>query len=261
MRARGNVTEGEGVVLVIGGVIYRPSLIVFDKDGTLVDFHYLWGTWSVAYLRAIVNALEDGERLWTPLCRTLGYDADAQRILRDSPLATEPADGLAKVTATVLYQEGVPWTRATEVASNCLPVAQEELSLRGLVRSVGDVPSLFRRLRRAGVRIGIATTDQRDLTLAVMDLIGVTELVDHFVCGDDGVEIKPAPDMVLAICAALGIPPEESIVVGDTTADMIMGRRAKVQLRVGVLTGVALKDDLVPHSDVILDSIHDIAVR
>lgn len=247
-------------MLAIDGAVYDPKLIVFDKDGTLLDFHYLWGAWSVAFLRAVTSVLEDGERYWTVLGRTLGYDADARRILHDSPLAIEPTDGLVKVVATVLYQRGIPWNQATEAAWHGARAAEDNLNLADLVRPVGDVAGLLRRVRATGVLIGIATTDQRNTTLSIMELLGVTDLVDHLVCGDDGVAIKPAPDMILSICAALGIRTVEAIVIGDTTADMIMGDRAGVLLRVGVLTGVGSREDLRCQADVVLDSIQDIEV-
>lgn len=248
-------------MLIIDGKAYEPRLIIFDKDGTLVDFHYLWGIWSEGYIQAITDALEGGERYRTPLCQALGYDPDARRILHDSPMAIEPADGLVKVAATVLYQQGLPWTKATDIAWQGLRVIREKINLPDLVRPVGDVAGLFRRIRAQGIRIGVATTDERDLTLAAMKLLGAADLVDYYVCGDDGVAIKPAPDMVVKICAALDVPPAETIVVGDTTADMLMGERAGVQLRVGVLTGVGNREDLVAHADVVLHSIHEMKVR
>jgi len=261
-----NIFHDFGIVesstmLIIDGKAYEPRLIIFDKDGTLVDFHYLWGIWSEGYIQAITDALEGGERYRTPLCQALGYDPDARRILHDSPMAIEPADGLVKVAATVLYQQGLPWTKATDIAWQGLRVIREKINLPDLVRPVGDVAGLFRRIRAQGIRIGVATTDERDLTLAAMKLLGAADLVDYYVCGDDGVAIKPAPDMVVKICAALDVPPAETIVVGDTTADMLMGERAGVQLRVGVLTGVGNREDLVAHADVVIESIHDMKVR
>ena len=58
------------------------------------------------------------------------------------------------------------------------------------------------------------------------------------VCADDGVPVKPAPDMVLRLCAAIGVPPARTAVVGDSAADLRMARAAGAGLAIGVLTGV-----------------------
>jgi len=51
------------------------------------------------------------------------------------------------------------------------------------------------------------------------------------------VESKPSSYPLLALCKQAGVSPHECIVVGDTSADMGMGRNSKAGLIVGVLSG------------------------
>jgi phosphoglycolate phosphatase len=74
------------------------------------------------------------------------------------------------------------------------------------------------------------------------------------VCADDGVANKPAPDPVLHLCAALGVPPSRTAVVGDSPADIAMGRRAGAGLVVGVRTGIGADADL-DGADLVVDSV------
>ncbi len=62
------------------------------------------------------------------------------------------------------------------------------------------------------------------------------------------------------LAAELGVEPTRMMVVGDTVADMIMGTRAEVGCRVGVLTGVSDSTTLAAPADIIIDSIKDIDV-
>ncbi len=48
---------------------------------------------------------------------------------------------------------------------------------------------------------------------------------------------KPAPDMVLELCDAVGLRPSEALVVGDTTFDLEMAANARARA-VAVATGV-----------------------
>ena len=247
-------------MIIIGQIPYRVRLIIFDKDGTLFDFHRLWTTWSARYLRLVVTGQTDEERLYQALCEGLGYDTRKDRVLHDSPLSVLPTSYIPLTIATVLYGQGLGWTKATELAEQALQRMVSEFDLAAAIRPIGDVVGLFRRLRQAGIRIAVATTDERFITEPMLELGGIADMVDFLACSDDGLPIKPAPDAVLAACESTGIAPLETIVVGDNAADMQMGRRAGVRLCVGVLSGVAKAGDLASDADVVLDSIHDIVV-
>jgi len=247
-------------MIIIGQIPYRVRLIVFDKDGTLFDFHHLWTTWSARYLRLAVAGQTDEEHLYKALCEGLGYNTRTERVLHDSPLSVVPTSDLSLTVATVLYGQGLGWTKATALAEQALEHAVSEFDLTAAVRPIGNIAGLFQRLRQVGIRIAVVTTDERLITEPMLELGGIADMVDFLACSDDGLPIKPAPDAVLAACKHTGITPLETIVVGDNAADMQMGRRAGVRLCVGVLSGVAEAGDLDSHADVVLDSIHDIVV-
>jgi len=101
----------------------------------------------------------------------------------------------------------------------------------------------------------VATSDDRAPTQRTLDALGVSAMIDALVCADDGVAVKPAPDMVLALCATLGIDPGRTAVVGDSPADLRMARAAGAVLVIGVLTGVGRPADLTPLADVVVDSV------
>lgn len=69
-------------------------------------------------------------------------------------------------------------------------------------------------------------------------------------CGDDfGSLPKPHPSNALQICKVLGVEPKNALMVGDTLADMNMGKLAKLGGTVGVLSGIANHNELHPHAD------------
>ncbi|HSK26701.1 MAG TPA: HAD-IIIA family hydrolase [Jiangellales bacterium] len=102
------------------------------------------------------------------------------------------------------------------------------------VRPVEGAREALDRLRRAGVRLGVVTNQsgvaRGALTTAQVDAVNarVAELLGPFdtwrVCPhgpDDGCACrKPAPGMVEAACADLGVPPGRCAVVGDIGADV-----------------------------------------
>ena len=106
----------------------------------------------------------------------------------------------------------------------------------------------------------MATTDDRAPTPRTLAALGLAGSVDAVVCADDGIPVKPARDMVAHLCARLGTRPDRTAVVGDSTADLAMGRAAGV--------GPVLRrpdrrrDDpeLAPLADEVIESVADLLV-
>ncbi len=80
-----------------------------------------------------------------------------------------------------------------------------------------------------------------------------------YILGADNVEkSKPDPEPVLKTLRELGIPAEESLVVGDMPVDIIMGLRAGAAT-CGVTYGNSSRDDLVKASaGYIIDDISEL---
>jgi phosphoglycolate phosphatase-like HAD superfamily hydrolase len=110
------------------------------------------------------------------------------------------------------------------------------------------------------VQIAVVTSDDRAPTVAALTWFEVLDQVAFIACADDGYPYKPAPEAVWAACKATGIAPERTVMVGDSTTDMLMAQRAGLGLRVAVLTGTMDTTVLAPLADIVLESIGEIRV-
>jgi len=247
-------------LLEIGCLPFDADLVAFDKDGTLIDFEFMWGRLAVAWVERLAAGTGDGA-LWRELCGSLGYDPQRQRTEPQSPLAIASTGQLQTITAAVLYRHGIPWPEAEDRARSAFRQTAADLPLADLIRPTGDVAGLLQRLQGAGVRVAVITTDHRAETEETLRIMGIARLVDHLVCGDDGLPSKPAPDMLLSACEQLRVKPARTAVVGDTVADLLMARRAGAGLGAAVLTGAGDPALLEAHADVVLRSIDEIAIQ
>jgi len=243
-------------LLKIASLPFDADLVVFDKDGTLIDFEFMWGRLTVAW----VNCLTADEALRQELYRFLGYDVQQRRTEPQSPLAIATTGQILIIAAAVLYGHGIPWPEAEERAQSAFRQAAADLPLADLIRPTGDVAGLMEQLREASVRVAVITTDHRAETEETLRILGIAHLVDLLICGDDDLPPKPAPDTLLLTCDKLGVKPARVVVVGDTVADLLMAQRAGAGLRVAVLTGAGDPALLAAHADVVLRSIDEIAV-
>ena len=56
--------------------------------------------------------------------------------------------------------------------------------------------------------------------------LGIKQDIDVYLGGDSAPRPKPAPDLAQYAMSRLGVSPEESVVIGDSAADLAMGRAA-----------------------------------
>jgi phosphoglycolate phosphatase-like HAD superfamily hydrolase len=228
------------------------ELVVFDKDGTLIDFDTMWSDWSSTLVHDVAAATDPS--LESPLADALGLDPATARIIPGSPLAATPMGHLRDLTVGTLRRAGLSPTVAEAAVANAWdppdPVA--------LAHPLTDLGGLLGGLRARGMRVAVATSDDRAPTEATLAGLGIDSLVDAIVCADDGLPIKPAPDAVLHLCQLLGVAPARTAVIGDSQADVAMGRAAGAGLVIGVLSGVGVHDELEPFADAIVSSIADL---
>jgi phosphoglycolate phosphatase len=229
-----------------------PRLIIFDKGGTLTEFRGLWSAWIRELARRVESAT--GLPMAGRLFHAMGFDPGSGRIDPAGRLATGTMADLRALTVDLLGQTGLP-RPASDAAVETTWFAPDPV---GDVRPLADLPELFTDLHARGIKIAVATMDDRASTEATFAALSVESFVDALVCGDDGLPPKPAADMVWAVCQATGVEPAQAVVVGDSVTDLEMGRAAGAGLVIGVLSGVAPEDVLAPHADVLLESVADL---
>jgi phosphoglycolate phosphatase len=232
---------------------FAAELVIFDKDGTLIDFAHLWAAKTVAAVEALVGHADAALR--RELYATLGYDPDAGRFAVHSPVLTAPVSKLHTIAAAVLYRYGWGWLAAELLVEAHFAPAMDGAFDAAMVRPTADLPALLGGLTDAGVKLAVITSDDHAPTATALEWLGVTQYVGFVVGADDPYPHKPAPEAVWAVCRRLGADPTATALVGDSTTDLEMARRAGVGLRVGVCSGLMDAATLAPHADVVLASV------
>ena len=103
-----------------------------------------------------------------------------------------------------------------------------------LIRPFPNVNEVLAELRQRGYRIGVVTSKRRMGADRSMRVFGLDLLVDCVVAAEDTDKHKPDPAPILRGMEMLNSTPATTAYIGDSTHDMIAGKRA------GVFTVAAL---------------------
>lgn len=221
--------------------------ILFDKDGTLLDYH---ATWMPLNFQAAREVAGGDTVLAERLLVASGYDPVTNTCLADSVIISGSNAELGACWAEVLGADALALTdrlsRLFEAGASKAAVA------------VAGLAETLQALTARGIALGVATNDSEEGALNSLAPFAVLEHFDFIAGYDSGHGAKPGPGMVLGFCAASGLDPAAVAVVGDSRHDLEMGRRAGAGLLIGVLTGAAAHDDLAPHAHHVLDSIAEL---
>ncbi len=218
--------------------------LVFDKDGTLFDFHGTWSAWGAALIRRITG--DDPARA-AALAEMLAYDLEGTSFLPGSPLIAGTVDVLIDAVAEIMPGTDLPELEALVMAETTA------------IQPVEAVPlaPLLDRMRADGLTLGVATNDGEAPARAHLAQVGVIDRFAFIAGYDSGYGAKPDPGMLDAFCRATGLAAASCAMIGDTTHDLESGRAAGM-VTVGVLTGLSTRADLAGHADVVLESIADL---
>jgi HAD superfamily hydrolase (TIGR01509 family) len=115
--------------------------------------------------------------------------------------------------------------------------------LVGQVRPLPGARELLEHLTRAGVPWAIATSGWLESARPALEMLAIGPEV-AVVTRDQVRRAKPDPDLFLAATARLGVPIENSAVIGDSVWDLLAARRARA-LGVGLLSGGYGEDELM----------------
>jgi phosphoglycolate phosphatase len=223
------------------------SAILFDKDGTLVDYDK---TWLLLNRRAAQIAARGDLILEHDLLAGCGTDPVSGRTVADSLFAA----GNAKEIARHMISLGSRFDLLD--LTKRLDALYDEGAHNAV--AITDLPPVFARLRDIGFQIGIASSDNEAAIHTTTAVLGIHHQVDFVAGYDSGHGSKPEPGMVHGFCAHIGSEPARILVVGDSRHDMEMGRSAGAGGTIGVLSGTGSRETLGRDADFLVESVAEL---
>jgi len=247
-------------MIVFGEMPVDVELIVFDKDGTLIDFHHLWNQRAQWGIDALVDRVRGTDQLRADLYAALGFDPITRRALSNGPFTTAPVDALSVIAASVVYRHAIIWDEAVLHVTQTFSAALRTPPDDDLVRPRGDLTRLFADINGLGVKLAVATTDDRIPTQHTLRRLGLNDLLEKLICGNDEGPRKPDPEVLHQLAERLAVPIDKVVMVGDTVGDLRMAKHAGAKA-IGITGGADVRDQLAPFADTLITSLADIQTQ
>lgn len=118
----------------------------------------------------------------------------------------------------------------------------EQLYLKR-TRLVEGAAETLKVLREKGYRLGLSSNKRGLYVRRLVAHFGLDGLFVRILGADDGFLSKPETESLMAILDAMGLPPEEVLLVGDSPLDIEAGRRAGLTVW-AVTTGYSSPESL-----------------
>lgn len=139
---------------------------------------------------------------------------------------------------------------------------RKEVLFRDQARALHPLPGaveLVRALREAGWRQAIGSSAPLANVTLLLDVLGLTGLLDAIVTGDDITRGKPDPQGFLLAFQRLGVPPTRGFVIEDAVAGVQAGKAAGARV-IAVTTTRARADLQAAGADQVVDQLTELQV-
>ena len=221
----------------------NPKIVLFDKDGTLIDIHHYWS--SIIRIRSTMivdqwfSNHREKNRIETELIDAMGVDLFSGKIKVTGPVGIQSRKFMVNVASSVVRLNGIN-IQDNEMEEIFLEVDKETArNLSPLLRILPGVFNLLKNLETIGVSMAVVSTDISSRTLLAMRTLKIDHFFTEIIGGDEVKNTKPSPDLALLVSKKTGINVDSMMVIGDAAVDIEMGLSAGIYSNIGVLTGLS----------------------
>ncbi len=248
-------------IIVNKTAIPHIELVIFDKDGTLIDVHQYWAVMVENRARRICRRLGLPEEYRSGLMSSMGVNVEEMRLKPEGPVGIKKREVVMMAAVEYLASQGFPG-RIDQCREAFAEVDELSLGLlQQIIKPIAGLYSIFDALKNASCKIAIATTDLSERAWLAMAHLGLRDSIDFIAGADMVAQSKPHPEMLELVLRKLHVPPEQAVMVGDARTDVEMGINARVRAAIGVTSGLTSLEDLMTLTPHVIPDISALIVR
>ena len=225
-------------VIEVQGKRYDIDGILFDKDGTLLNFDKLWSYWVKVFIGQIIENLGDRCDLNPLQCaKSLGYDWLTDTFDKKGPMLTGNLHDIVSILSFEIYKQSVPWNEAVRIVQRSYEIIEENTDWSGCIKPLPGLMQFLRKANSLSLKMAVVTADETASAVKHLEYLKIRDFFQEVIGDDQVLKGKPNPDMALLACERLKGKPGRFIVIGDSNGDMQMAKSAGILAAIGVDLG------------------------
>ncbi|MCA9327092.1 HAD-IA family hydrolase [Candidatus Saccharibacteria bacterium] len=176
------------------------SAVIFDWDDTLSETGVLWVEAHREKLREHGIELETGAILSFFGNINFAEDIGLEKFIVDGEQQT-----------------------SSEVFNDVTEKAKEKIKL---LRVRAHIVELLKDLKSRGIRLAVVSSSPRELLRESIHDNGLEGVFDIVISVEDVRFAKPNPEGILKALTSIHVPPEDAVMIGDSSSDVLAGEAA-----------------------------------
>lgn len=239
------------------------NIVIFDKDGTLIDIHHYWCSMIQFRAKFFINEIKliQGKKyfLYNDLVDNMGIDLQSNKMKPEGPVGLKPRSFIIDVALNTIKKYNSLITR--EMVSDVFDRVDifSKNKLMDIVKVLDGAVDILKELKKKQIVIAIATTDLSERATLAMQSLGLEGYFNTIAGANLVKNAKPSADLVEFILDKHQGRPENTVVIGDAMADLGMAKNANVRF-IGVKTGL-FTDEFLAKSDYLVNTLKEIKVK
>ena len=225
--------------------------VIFDKDGTLMDFESFWVTVSEYAIDEILKRTRCTTVTREAVLKSLDVENGIANI--NGILAQAPFPVMGRAIRDCLLGGGCTLTES-EITATTIDAYHGNTDKGVVSPACEDIEGVLKGLKQKGMRLAVITTDDPVDTEFCLNKLGVYGLFDEIYTDDGVLPPKPDPFCLKLFAEKYGLEKDEILMVGDTLNDVRFAENSGIRV-VGVAKALQNRAILEEHIDVVVDDI------
>ena len=232
----------------------KVDAVIFDKDGTLLEFDKFWVKVSQKAIESVLKNLQVNEDFENAILQAIGVNDGITDI--NGILCKGTYLQIAEEICKILNKNGYSFDLDI-VEKEVISEYNKSQSIGEVVPTTPKLKELLMRLKSQNVRLAIVTTDNEYVTRKCLNKLGVDGIFDKIYTDDGKTPVKPNPYCVFDFCKAFNLEKENVLMVGDTLTDVEFAKNAGIKV-VGVAKHTQNRKILQGQADIVIDDLSSI---
>ncbi|MHC8671078.1 HAD family hydrolase [Bacillus cereus] len=226
----------------------KVKAILFDKDGTLMDFHSIWIKVAEELVAECISLYHLPSTMRQTLLEEIGVEGAFvnPRSAIAAGTSLDVAKGLCNYIESAREEEMHQW-----VSEKLFSLMYEH---RSHMKMTADLPKVLQALKDKGFILGVVTADDFAPTELFLKQYKLENFFDYIIASDTFPAQKPDKKIIEVFCEKFNLESCEVAVVGDTPTDLHLAENGDCYA-IGVLSGTGDRPTLEPLADLVLDSV------